>query len=94
MNPVFSVAVTSPLETAQRAESRGIEMMACDICKNNTKSLVDLREIYQSEEVRQVCPDCEKVLNVELSKIQVAAGKIQRGWFKNRIKQLLGKEST
>ena len=69
-------------------------MMACDICKNNTKSLVDLREIYQSDEVKQVCPDCEKVLNTELNKIQVAAGKIQRGWFKNRIKQLLGKELT
>ena len=64
--------------------------MACDICKNNTKSLVDLREIYQTDAVKQVCPDCEKVLNTELNKIQVAVGKIQRGWFKNRIKQLTG----
>ena len=67
--------------------------MACDICKCNTKSLVDLREIYQTDAVKQVCPDCEKVLNTELNKIQVAAGKIQRGWFKNRIKQLMGERA-
>ena len=67
--------------------------MACDICKNNTKSLVDLREIYQTEEVRQVCPDCNKVLDKELSKIQSAVSNIQIGWFKNRINQLLEKES-
>lgn len=68
--------------------------MACDICKNNTKSLVDLREIYQTEEVRQVCPDCNKVLDKELSKIQSAVVNIQCGWFKNRIRQLIGKELT
>ena len=67
--------------------------MACDICKNNTKSLFDLREIYQTEEVRQVCPDCNKVLDKELSKIQSAVANIQCGWFKNRIKQLLGERA-
>jgi len=69
-------------------------MMTCDICKCNTKSLTDLQEIYQSAEVKQVCPDCEKVLDKELRKIQSAVTNIQIGWLKNRIKQLIGKEST
>ena len=63
-------------------------MMACDICKSNAKQLVDLREIYQSDKVKQVCPDCEKVLNKELSKIQTATVNIQIGWFKNLILNL------
>lgn len=67
--------------------------MACDICKNNTKSLTDLREIYQTDAVKQVCPDCNKVLDKELSKIQSAVSNIQCGWFKNRIKQLMGEKT-
>lgn len=61
--------------------------MACDICGNNKESLVDLRTIYQSDKVKQVCPSCEKVLNTQLSKIQSAATNIQIGWFKNFISQ-------
>jgi hypothetical protein len=67
-------------------------MMACDICRNNTKSLTDLREIYQTDAVKQVCPDCVKVLDTELSRIQTAAVKIQIGWFKNLIATMTKKE--
>ena len=33
--------------------------MACDICKNNTKSLVDLREIYQTNNGKVFEPTTE-----------------------------------
>lgn len=62
--------------------------MACDICGNNKESLADLRAIYQTDKVKQVCPACEKVLNKELSKLQSVVSNIQRGWFKNFITQL------
>jgi hypothetical protein len=61
--------------------------MACDICGNNKKSLIDLREIYQTDKVKQVCPSCEGILNKQLSKIQLATTNIQIGWFKNFISQ-------
>ena len=62
--------------------------MACDICGNNSKPLENLRDIYQTDTIKQFCPDCEKVVSKELSKIQSAAGAIQRGWMKNMIQQL------
>lgn len=61
--------------------------MACDICGNNKDCLVPLRDIYMTDNVRQICPACEKVLDKELSKIQSAVSKIQIGWFKNFISQ-------
>lgn len=63
--------------------------MACDICGNNTKPLAELREIYQTEAVKQVCPDCNKVLDKELSRIQTATANIQIGWFKNLIQMMV-----
>lgn len=65
--------------------------MACDICGNNTKPLEPLREIYQTAEVKQVCPDCTKVLNKELRKIQDVTTAIHVGWFKNLIARLRSK---
>lgn len=62
--------------------------MACDVCGNNDKRLEPLREIYATKEVRQICPDCEKVINKELRKIQTATTQIQIGWFKNMLNQL------
>ena len=52
--------------------------MACDTCGQTGKRLVDLRDMYQTDHVKQVCDDCEKVISKNLWEVQAAMGKIQR----------------
>ncbi len=59
-------------------------MKACDICKKETV-LISLYEQYQTNEVKEVCYDCEDVLRSHLSNIQEVVGKIQRSWMKRFI---------
>ena len=56
--------------------------MACDICSGNEKSLVDLRDEYKTENVRQICPSCEKVINDHLWKIRAVTTKINQSLLK------------
>lgn len=44
--------------------------MACDICGNNSGPLIDLRDVYKTEEVKQICGACERVVNKHLTKVQ------------------------
>lgn len=50
--------------------------MACDICGKNTNPLADLLDVYQTEEIRQVCRDCEKAINRQLSKVRAVTHNI------------------
>jgi len=51
--------------------------MACDICGKTGTSLSDLREIYQTDDIKSICPDCEKVVNKQLNSIQSVTGRLQ-----------------
>lgn len=64
--------------------------MACDICGKTGTSLTDLLDIYQTDDIKQMCPDCAKVVNKHLGKIQSSAGKIQRSLLKSFMKVLKG----
>lgn len=44
--------------------------MACDICGKIGTTLNDLRPIYQTEEIKSICPDCEEAVNGKLSALQ------------------------
>ena len=57
-------------------------MMACDICKENGKTLVDLRTEYQTENVKQICPECEKTINDHLWKIRAVTTKMNQSLLK------------
>lgn len=37
--------------------------MACDICGKPGTRLVELLSSYQTAEVKEICPDCETVIN-------------------------------
>lgn len=52
--------------------------MACDICGENGKPLVDLLPAYQTEKVKQICPECEKTINNQLWKIRAVTAKINQ----------------
>lgn len=55
--------------------------MACDICGKRGTSLAELRSVYQTDEIKAVCPDCEKVINGKLSALQK--------WASTAVRQLL-----
>lgn len=44
--------------------------MACDICGANDKTLVDLRDEYKTKDIKQICPECESVVNKHLWKVR------------------------
>lgn len=44
--------------------------MACDICDKTGCHLEDVREIYRTREIRQVCDDCRRMINKQLDKIR------------------------
>ena len=56
--------------------------MACDICSSNEKTLVDLRTEYQTENVKQICPACEKTINDHLWKIRAVTTKMNQSLLK------------
>lgn len=57
--------------------------MACDICSKTGTALVDLRDIYKTEKIQAICPECEKAVNDHLSKLQ--------GWTSTLLCRLLKK---
>ena len=56
--------------------------MACDICGKTGTPLSDLRGIYQTDDIKAICPDCEKVVNKQLDSIQSMTGRLQRALLK------------
>jgi hypothetical protein len=44
--------------------------MACDLCGKKGVALIDLREQYKTEDVAAICPDCERIINKQLRKVQ------------------------
>ena len=61
--------------------------MACDICGNNSKPLTDLREIYQTSEIKQICTDCEKVVNKKNSELLTFVLKLRSSWLKKFMEE-------
>ena len=61
-------------------------MMACDICGSNEKPLVDLRDEYKTESVKQICPGCEKTINEHLWKIRAVTARMSESLLKRFIK--------
>ena len=51
--------------------------MACDICGKTGTSLSDLREIYQTDDIKSICPDSETGVNKQLNSLQTMTGRLQ-----------------
>lgn len=63
--------------------------MACDICGKTGNTHINLREIYQTDYIKSVCPDCEQVINKRLNKVRSVTQNIlvdlmKRSWAKRR----------
>jgi len=44
--------------------------MACDICGKVGIETVTLLDSYQTNTIKVICPECEKVVNSHLSKVR------------------------
>lgn len=59
--------------------------MSCDICGRNDGSLVDLRDAYKTDEIKQICGGCERIVNVKLDKLRGVTHNILCCWFKRYL---------
>jgi lipoate-protein ligase B len=59
--------------------------MACDICGKTGTQLCNLRESYQTQDVKQVCEDCREDLDKQLSRIKGVTTNIVIDWMKRFI---------
>lgn len=65
--------------------------MACDICGKTGTSLVPLRDIYKTDEIQVMCPECEKIVDKQLNRIQESHGQGQRSLLKRFMSILKNK---
>lgn len=67
----------------------------CDICGETGITLIHLLDVYQTEDIKEVCIGCEKVIDTHLFKIKSATTNINRTWLKRfviALKQRLSKK--
>lgn len=71
--------------------------MSCDICGSKDKPLEALRDIYQTDDIKSVCPDCLTIANKELAKLNSWTYRVRNVLLKRvlaqRRKSLLGEVS-
>ena len=68
--------------------------MACDICGKVGVPLNPLRDIYQTKDIHDMCNDCEKVINKQLSVLQSSTAKTQQALLKRFMTVLSGKDDV
>ena len=60
--------------------------MACDICGKGGVYLEPLREEYQTEEIKDLCPECLRVVDNHRDKVV----KMQRKMTQSLVKRFMG----
>ena len=64
--------------------------MTCDICKKTGTELEPLLEIYQTEDIKSLCPKCSKITNDHLWKVRRMANKMTSSLLKRFMQTLKG----
>lgn len=65
--------------------------MACDLCGKTGTELIALRDSYKSDEIQQICPGCEEVVNKHLRKVQSVAANIVGDLMRRFMRRRAGK---
>lgn len=55
--------------------------MACDICGKTGARLNDLRDAYQTDDIKSICPECEKIVNKKHDELLDFALNMKRSLF-------------
>jgi hypothetical protein len=61
--------------------------VACDLCGKRGTPLADLLDIYVTDEVKQICPACEDVVNKHLRKVRGVTHNILVGLMKRFLSE-------
>jgi hypothetical protein len=56
--------------------------MACDICGKKGVRLEEIREIYKTADVQDICDECMGIINKQLSKIRSSCVNAQTSLLK------------
>lgn len=70
--------------------------MECDICGKESRSYMDFNDLsvnYQTDGIKNICKDCESILNKHLDKIRSVINKIRVSLMKRVISNLKSKLS-
>lgn len=62
--------------------------MACDICGKVGTELYTLLSAYQTEDIKYICRECNKVIDKTNGKLLTSVMKIKQVWLKSWIKNL------
>jgi hypothetical protein len=61
--------------------------MACDICGAKVEYTEALRDTYQTDEIKSLCPDCMQVAEKELRKLETWLHRVKRELLKRVLRQ-------
>lgn len=64
--------------------------MACDLCAARGTRLIDLLSDYATDDVKQICPACEKVVNDHLWKVRAVTANMNKSLLRRFIETLRG----
>lgn len=65
--------------------------MACDICGETGRPLELLHEHYQTNKIKEACPDCTKIINKHIWDIREMNRKIEHSFTRKFIINLKDK---
>lgn len=67
--------------------------MSCDMCQKTGTELNSLLGIYQTDEIKMLCPECEKIITKQLKRAQSVAHNIQCGLLKRFMAEFRKKKA-
>lgn len=65
--------------------------MACDICGKNDAPLVDLLDQYKTSDIKQICPDCEAIVNRKNGRLMILVAGIKSHLLNRFMSELKAK---
>lgn len=80
--------ITATLFALSVGKGRGGDMQTCDICGKQTADLVSLKSVYQTDDIKEICSDCQVTVNNQLDKLFKITFKTNQHWLKTFMMNL------
>ena len=64
-------------------------MPRCDICHKTAPYVNELLDCYKTDKIEDVCPDCDRIINVQLRKIKSVTTRMTINLFKSYMTNLI-----
>jgi hypothetical protein len=62
--------------------------MACDICGKKGTTLSDLLDAYKTDDIKSICPACEKIVNRKSSSLLTFVLKMRTDLLRRFMQQM------